>query len=65
MGILLILAQVALVILDLAAHILKLNLWLVFLPGMLFATLWLVARLLGVVLVIDSFKRIYVKRSRR
>lgn len=59
MGILLILGQVALLILDLLAHVVTLNLWLVFLPSILFAALYLIGRLNGVIFVIDSFTSIY------
>lgn len=68
MGILLILAQVALIVLGPVAHVISLNPWLVYLPAILFGSLWA----LGVVFfrarfVIDSFTNIYapVRRSRR
>ncbi len=65
MGIALLLAQVVLVVLDLLAHVVTLNLWVVFLPLILFALLWLVACFYGVTFNIDSFTHPYVRRSRR
>lgn len=59
MGVLLILAQIALVVLNYAAHVTHLSPWIVFLPAMAFAALWLVGRLCGCIFVIDSFTSIY------
>lgn len=53
MGFLLILAQVVLMALDLAAHVITLNLWLVFLPGILFFVTWTFTTLMGCVFAID------------
>jgi len=59
MGVLLILAQVALVILVLLAHVITLNLWVVFLPGLLFVAMFLVGALFGSTFIIDSFTHPY------
>jgi hypothetical protein len=42
MALLLILAQVALVVLQFLAHAVNLDLWVVFLPGILFGVLYLI-----------------------
>lgn len=65
MGILLILAQIALVILAPVAHIVTLNLWVVFLPAMLFGALWLIGIICGCRLVVDRFTNIYTTRPRK
>jgi hypothetical protein len=59
MGILLILAQIALVILDLLAHVVTLNTWIVFLPAILFAVLSLIGIVNGRPFLIDRFTRMY------
>jgi hypothetical protein len=60
MGILLILTQVALAILVYAAHVIPhVSPWLIWLPGILFAVLWLVGRVFRRTFVLDSFTRIY------
>ncbi len=65
MGVALILAQTVLVVLVLLAHVVTLNLWVVFLPLILLSLLWLVACFYGVTFNIGSFKHPYVRRSRR
>ena len=62
MGILLILAQVALVVVDLLAHVINVNIWLVFLPGLLFVAMWLTGVLLGASFALDSFTHPYRKQ---
>lgn len=59
MGILLILAQAVLVILDMLAHVIHVSLWIVFLPAILFGALWLIAILLGARFIIDRFVNLY------
>jgi hypothetical protein len=65
MGILLILAQIVAIVLTYLAHAVTLNLWIVFLPGIAFLTIWGIALLTGCAFNIDSFKHIYVPRRRR
>jgi predicted membrane-bound dolichyl-phosphate-mannose-protein mannosyltransferase len=62
MGILLILAQIALVILDLLAHVVTLNMWIVFLPAILFAVVWLLACAYGGTFYIDRLNPIGPRR---
>ena len=67
MGILLILAQVAMIILDLITHTFTLNPWLVWSPAILFGTIWLTAVLFGGAFYVDRVNPIgpRVKRGRR
>ena len=62
MGILLILIQVIVVVLHLAAHALNVNDWVLALPALLFGVLWLVGLLTGCVFVVDSFAHPYRRR---
>lgn len=56
MVILLLLAQIALVVLEYGAAIISVSPWLVFLPGMMIVALWLVATVvLGGTLRIDGW----------
>lgn len=59
MGILLILLQVMLVVLQFAAHVIDINLWLLFMPAVLFGAIWALAVLMGSTFVVDSFKGIF------
>jgi hypothetical protein len=64
-GILLILAQIALAILVYGAHVLALSPWLTFLPAILLGAIYLIGRLFGATFVIDGFKNIYAVDRRR
>jgi hypothetical protein len=65
MGILLILAQLSLILLNYGAHAVTLSPWIVFLPGILFLALWALALLLGTAFDINSFTHMFAVRRRR
>jgi hypothetical protein len=59
MGLVLILAQIVMVVLNYAAHVFSLSPWIVFLPTLLFGALWFFAIFTGSKFIIDSFSNIY------
>lgn len=63
MGILLILAQVAFLVLHYGAHYFRhVSPWALWLPAILFGALWLVAILTRTQFNMDSFKHMFVSR---
>lgn len=64
MGIILILAQVTLAVLVYGAHVVSLSPWLICLPAVLLATLWLLAQMLRCTLMLDTVNP-FMKRRRR
>lgn len=64
MGILLILAQIALAVLDYGAHVLTLSPWIVFLPAILFAALWGIGLFYNSTFVLDRVTP-YERRPKR
>jgi hypothetical protein len=65
MGLLLILAQVTLVVLDYGAHVTRFSPWVVFLPAILLVTCYVLATVLGCIFMLDSFTAPFAKRPRK
>lgn len=65
MGLLLVLVQVALVVLNYGARMISVSPWVVFLPAILLATCYVLGALMGWTFMLDSFTAPYHQNRKR